>query len=315
MAAPKRKKPVEETPKSPWTVADLDAVAEKGRRFFDRLDRLTRNPPQVLLIEGGTLREREAAALHYAAGLACPAKPELGGPCLACPACGRMLAFAHEDLVWFDGAAGLIASDSIKEAKPTFGEAPRGDGLRSVVFFEAWNMAPGISNTLLKTLEEPNVHTRFVLAVAQRERLLPTLVSRSFVLTLPWPRKSMQAKENPHRVFVEERVARLYGFFHSGLGWFGRSDKYDKSQAGALVNALKREIAAVYVGAGGGEIAGEFRAGFGIPELRAVEAACDQCLEALDYNVNPSLVVDALAAQIHTRLHSRRAGRTVNAGR
>ena len=41
-------------------------------------------------------------------------------------------------------------------------------------------------NSLLKLLEEPLPHTSFTLLVPQREQILPTLVSRSICITLPW---------------------------------------------------------------------------------------------------------------------------------
>ena len=58
---------------------------------FDRirevLHRLAANPPQVLLLEGGTEPQRLAAARYWAACVNCPQPGGEGGPCLVCPTC------------------------------------------------------------------------------------------------------------------------------------------------------------------------------------------------------------------------------------
>ncbi|MEF8888579.1 MAG: DNA polymerase III subunit delta', partial [Desulfohalobiaceae bacterium] len=74
-------------------------------RLIAYLERLAEAPPNVLLLEGGSRREREALGLYWAALLNCPE----GIPCGSCPACRAITQEAHRDLYIFRGA-----EDSIK---------------------------------------------------------------------------------------------------------------------------------------------------------------------------------------------------------
>ena len=74
---------------------------------FDRirevLHRLSANPPQVLLLEGGTEPQRLAAARYWAACVNCPQAGSEGGPCLICPTCMQIDAGEHLDVLAYDG--------------------------------------------------------------------------------------------------------------------------------------------------------------------------------------------------------------------
>ena len=74
---------------------------------FDRirevLHRLSANPPQVLLLEGGTGPQRLAAARYWAACVNCPQPGSGGGPCLICPTCMQIDAGEHLDVLAYDG--------------------------------------------------------------------------------------------------------------------------------------------------------------------------------------------------------------------
>ena len=74
---------------------------------FDRirevLHRLAANPPQVLLLEGGTEPQRLAAARDWAACVNCQQPGGEGGPCLICPTCMQIDAGEHLDVLAYDG--------------------------------------------------------------------------------------------------------------------------------------------------------------------------------------------------------------------
>lgn len=188
-------------------------------RAGDFLLRMQKLPPQALLIEGGSLNERMAAAIFWACllncdgangaetfepqpaalpgllpGVAAPALSALteqaavpGGPCLHCSTCIRLRQATHRDFFILDGRAENIKIAAVREVRSVLGEPPREARQRIVLLAEAQNLGVEAANALLKSLEEPKPHTSFVLTVPQRERLLPTLVSRSWILTLPWP--------------------------------------------------------------------------------------------------------------------------------
>lgn len=159
----------------------LDARQERVRAA---LNKLASDPPQVLILEGGSVAERFSVALWHAARLNCP---EGRPPCLHCPACLQIGANLFHDLYVLDGREGSIKIETVRELRTILGEAPRGDGKRVVILAEAQSLGVEAANALLKSLEEPRPGVCFLLLAPQRERLLPTLVSRGWVVTLAWP--------------------------------------------------------------------------------------------------------------------------------
>ena len=82
----------------------LDARQERVRAA---LNKLASDPPQVLILEGGSMAERFSVALWHAARLNCP---EGRPPCLHCPACLQIGANLFHDLYVLDGREGSIRS-------------------------------------------------------------------------------------------------------------------------------------------------------------------------------------------------------------
>jgi DNA polymerase-3 subunit delta' len=161
---------------------------------------LGRNPPQSLLLEGGNAKDRLAASLYWAALLNCTnsvpqpgnASGRFASPCLICPACLSFVNLAHRDLFFFNGGTSSITIEEVRASgiSSSLGERPAAASFRVVLFYEGQSFNDVSANAFLKAMEEPQTSTVFVLTAPQRERLLPTLVSRSWTLTLPWP--------NPH---------------------------------------------------------------------------------------------------------------------
>ncbi|MFQ6994408.1 hypothetical protein [Bilophila wadsworthia] len=147
----------------------LDARQERVRAA---LNKLASDPPQVLILEGGSVAERFSVALWHAARLNCP---EGRPPCLHCPACLQIGANLFHDLYVLDGREGSIKIETVRELRTILGEAPRGDGKRVVILAEAQSLGVEAANALLKSLEEPRPGVCFLLLAPQRERLLPTL--------------------------------------------------------------------------------------------------------------------------------------------
>ncbi|MDR1242710.1 MAG: DNA polymerase III subunit delta' [Deltaproteobacteria bacterium] len=158
---------------------------------------LGRNPPQSLLLEGGSARDRLVASLYWAALLNCAnAVPQpgreadrLARPCLLCPSCLSFVNLAHRDLFFFNGGTSSITIEDVRASgiSSSLGEKPASASRRVVLFYEGQSFNEVSANAFLKALEEPQIDTVFVLTAPQRERLLQTLVSRSWTLTLPWP--------------------------------------------------------------------------------------------------------------------------------
>ncbi|MDR2603758.1 MAG: DNA polymerase III subunit delta' [Desulfovibrio sp.] len=336
---------------------------EKTGPVRARLDRLSAEPPQVLLLEGGTAGERLAAAFYWALLLNCAgASPAAAAtrrpspaqtlslfaapapepdppveetraderPCLTCSSCLRIAARMHRDCFLFDGTAGSIKIDEVRALKSVLGEAPREARYRAALFYEAQAMAEPAANALLKSLEEPRAASVFVLTAPQRERLLPTLVSRSFILTLPWPRGADPAREE----LLAPWEAALCSFALNGSGLFEKSavkGGLDARTAHALVDFCTRALVeASLAQQRGAEQPDDIRERHGlqpastahaaqlfasIPETRLpmLYEALAECRESLDYAVNPALVLEWLATRIFFLLPGNRAGKAGNA--
>jgi len=329
---------------------DQLTIAERQGRVRGFLDRLGAKPPQVLLLEGGSATEREAMALHWAMRLNCskllagqavapgllepsssPRDPLAGSlaghPCRACPDCVQVMERVHRDLVFLDSRVESIKVDTVRELRPLFSEPPRGAGRRVVVLMEAQALEPSAANCLLKALEEPQPGTVFVLTAPQRERLLPTLVSRSFVLTLAWPRSGLgeltdlggqcgqatfpgmpeNGQSEPQSADAEdpaEWARAMAGFWRTGRGWFARtSDKgrLDAALADRVLVECQRGLAATL--AGRNALAPDL-AHCGPETLRKLDTALDMALECLEYKVNPALTLDWLAVTGHGLLQA-----------
>ena len=227
------------------------ALDERYDEFRSRLASLRPAPPQVLHLEGGDADARAAMAIYWAALLNCPSPSDDGSPCLECRSClaaGAGLVKAEEtekaekaekaemgvsrDIVIFDSRKGNVKVENVRGIKSLAGEAPREENWRVVIFLEAQNLNQASANALLKPLEDPSPHTRFVYTMPQREAVLPTIVSRGFVMTLPWiPDHAGD--------MAAEWTGILENFFATGRGLF---DKTAAKGDGALKKDTALEI-------------------------------------------------------------------------
>ncbi|MDL2285470.1 DNA polymerase III subunit delta' [Desulfovibrio sp. OttesenSCG-928-F07] len=267
---------------------------------------LSANPPQCLLFEGGSMQDRANAALYWAALLNCPAAANTGphlSPCLSCPTCLHFVSRIHRDLFFFDGSEASIKIDDIRAMRPVLGEPPRDAKNRAVILFEAQALGEAAANALLKSLEEPKPGTIFVLTTPQRERLLPTLVSRSWVLTLPWPSTDEFSQISGQDLsLVSEWGRALLQFAESGRGWMGRDRKGVMDSKLAMNIVLLCQNALTQALAGRSEGVTPLTLAFArLSPLnqRILSEALAEAQESLNYNINATLVTDWLATRIY----------------
>ena len=272
----------------------LDARQERVRAA---LNKLASDPPQVLILEGGNVAERFSVALWHAARL----------NCLHCPACLQIGANLFHDLYVLDGREGSIKIETVRELRTILGEAPRGDGKRVVILAEAQSLGVEAANALLKSLEEPRPGVCFLLLAPQRERLLPTLVSRGWVVTLAWPEAGTPS--TPELFQWEEALAE---FMASGQGWLDKTSgkgAVDAALARRIVLSVQKAQAALHAGRDGGPLGRRLAI---LPEAGHlhVNDLLAQCQESLDYMVSPPLVLNWLATRLHiVYRHARLRGR------
>jgi DNA polymerase-3 subunit delta' len=187
--------------------------------------------------------------------------------------------------------------DRVKALRARLGEAPHGEGRRVVILagLEAQSRSEA-ANALLKTLEEPLAHSVFVLLAPQREQLLPTLVSRSWTLTLPWP---ATGEFSPLAREWESALAR---FLEEGVGWFERTSARGLEPASVqeLLLACKKALAAALAGQAEPGLARCFASRLDADGLHATGVLLGRMQDALQYTVNPALAADALATELYS---------------
>jgi len=268
-----------------------------------RMRTLARRPPQSLVMEGGGALDREAAARAWAKVLNCPQ-----GGCGTCGVCRQIDERAFRDLIivdrqFFEDDPKTANIDQIRALLPVWGQPPHGAGHRVTIFSEAQDLHPSAANLLLKTLEEPRPGNVFVLLAPQRERLLQTLVSRSFVLTLPWPEAKAPEAD------AAEWIAALLRFWDSGQGWFertGTKGAADRGLASRILSGLARELALALALAPGhpqsdaqGNSTARRLARLGPAGLRRLDLVLATAQEALTQPTAPvALVLDWVATAV-----------------
>ncbi|MBU1249011.1 MAG: DNA polymerase III subunit delta', partial [Proteobacteria bacterium] len=271
---------------------DIRGAIHRQRLVVERLGRLAANPPQSLLLEGGTDEERRGVARWWAALLNCE-RPEAGGtrPCLECSCCRKIAENTFSDLIIMDEAyyeekKSRLSVAAVRALMPTWGQPPSGDGYRVTQFPFVRDMSIEVSNTLLKTLEEPRPGNVFVLMTPQRERLLPTLISRSWVFTLAWP----ETADTP--ADAQQLARELVGYWRTGRGWFEHSQaKIAAPLALDLVNHMMSQVRDAMVArpAAGpqGEVAVALMELFDAKGFRKVDLALTKAQEALSLSPSP----------------------------
>lgn len=266
-------------------------------QMLARLRTLSAHPPQSLVMEGGSACGRLSSAFIWAKILNCPQ-----GGCGTCAACRQIDERVFRDLVVVDEAFFEAAkdqkksgTDALRELLPVWGQPPHGAGSRVTIFVEAQNLNQFVANLLLKTLEEPRPGNVFVLLAPQRERLLQTLVSRSFVLTLPWPEAAAPAAD------AAEWITALLGFWDSGQGWFertGAKSAVDRDLALRILSGLQRELALALANPEASPAARKL-ARQGAGSLRRLDLVLATAQEALTQpTVMPALVLDWIATAV-----------------
>ena len=287
----------------------LPAIAHAA---FDRLkavlDNLGAAPPQVLLLEGGSEAQRMDTARYWAMRINCPTADTTGAPCLACPSCQQIAAGEHLDLAAYDGRISnredeenpgpvrAFNMERVRELKVRLRDAPHGQGRRVVLLMGLSLTRDEASNALLKALEEPSKTTVFVLLAPQREQLLPTLVSRSFCLTLPWP--DCHA-DDPEMQPWEDALAQ---FLVQGQGFLDKiagKGAIDASGATRLLLCCQKAMSRIL--SGRHNPARPLDAALVLLHGKGRAAACQwfaEAQEALNYGVTPARVLETLAARL-----------------
>jgi len=110
--------------------------------------------------------------------LNCTAEDQvLATPCDNCPSCKGILNNESLDLLEIDGASNNRV-DEVRQLQEHMVFRPQYSRYRIVLIDEVHMLSTAAFNALLKTLEEPPEHVKFILATTEPDRILPTVRAR-----------------------------------------------------------------------------------------------------------------------------------------
>lgn len=93
------------------------------------------------------------------------------------PACQSIADGSHLDVIEIDGASNN-GVDQVRDLRETVRYAPAQGKFKIYIIDEVHMLSAAAFNALLKTLEEPPAHVKFVFATTDPQKVLPTIVSR-----------------------------------------------------------------------------------------------------------------------------------------
>jgi DNA polymerase-3 subunit delta' len=144
-------------------------LGNDGAKSFLTSASLQTNAPQVFLLTGPPGVGKGSFALAFAMHL-------LGNKHIP-----KIQSFSHPDVLHFrpEGKTYMHPIASIRTLLEDASFPPFEASLKIFIIEDVERMLPSSSNALLKTLEEPHAHCRFLLVSSHPEEVLPTIASRS----------------------------------------------------------------------------------------------------------------------------------------
>lgn len=128
------------------------------------------------LFNGGRGTGKTTAAKILSRAVNC-LNPQNGEPCNECEICKANLEGSLTDVVEMD-AASNNGVDDIRAIRDEVNFLPTVAKYRVYIIDEVHMLSPGAFNALLKTLEEPPAHVKFILATTEPQKLPATILSR-----------------------------------------------------------------------------------------------------------------------------------------
>ncbi len=128
------------------------------------------------LLNGGRGTGKTSAAKILARAINC-LNPKDGEPCNQCEICKGALSGSLTDIVEMDAASNNSVED-IRSIREEVNFLPTKAKYRVYIIDEVHMLSTGAFNALLKTLEEPPEHVKFILATTEPQKLPATILSR-----------------------------------------------------------------------------------------------------------------------------------------
>ncbi len=119
---------------------------------------------------------KTSLARIFAKALNCEKGPTVN-PCGTCSMCREIAAGNALDVLEIDGASNNSV-DQVRDLREQLQFSPASGHFKIVIIDEVHMLSTAAFNALLKTLEEPPPHVKFIFATTEGDKILPTVISR-----------------------------------------------------------------------------------------------------------------------------------------
>ena len=168
-----------------WTLSDGSVFAGNQAAKALLSSRLDAGAfPHAILVEGPVGSGRRTLARLISAAAVCRGTGDI--PCGVCPTCRKAFSGNHPDITEIGGGgeARSFHIDVVRDLREEVYVLPNEAPVRVFILCDVQSMTEQAQNSLLKVLEEPPAHVRFVLTCEQRSQVLETVRSRVFTVPL-----------------------------------------------------------------------------------------------------------------------------------
>ncbi|MEI7899895.1 MAG: DNA polymerase III subunit gamma/tau [bacterium] len=119
---------------------------------------------------------KTSLARIFAKALNCEKGPT-SSPCCECSMCREIATGNALDVLEIDGASNN-GVDQVRDLRDQVQFAPTRGAYKIIIIDEVHMLSTAAFNALLKTLEEPPSHVKFIFATTEGDKVLPTIISR-----------------------------------------------------------------------------------------------------------------------------------------
>jgi len=139
-----------------------------------------RVPPTTIFCGWSGVGKTTVARI-YAMAMNCENRTEDMEPCLKCKSCKSIMNNASMDVTEINASSKTGINDVREEIEHTVNLSPMPGPYHIYILDEAHKLSSSAQNALLKLLEEPPAHARFILCTTEVESIITTIQNRAHI--------------------------------------------------------------------------------------------------------------------------------------